>query len=168
MTHHVDVFPDGRLVCGPLTARAVLGRSGVVAEKREGDGGTPAGRHPLRRVFYRPDRRAPPITGLPVAALAPDDGWCDDPADPAYNRPVKLPFAASHEMLWRDDPLYDLILVVGHNDAPPRPGLGSAIFVHLQRPDRGPTAGCVALEAGDLDRLLALLGPDSELVVHPA
>ena len=87
-----------------------------------------------------------PASGLPVRALAPDDGWCDDPAHGDYNRPVKLPFAASHEVLWRDDHLYDVIVVVGHNDEPPRAGLGSAIFIHCATADYAPTEGCIALD----------------------
>ncbi len=167
MPGHVEVFPNGRLICGPLQAWAALGRAGVTAAKREGDGATPAGCYPLRQVYYRPDRRAPPRTGLAVRALEPDDGWCDAPGHPAYNCPVKQPFAASHESLWRADHVYDLIVVVGYNDRPAVAGLGSAIFLHLQRPDHGPTAGCVALDPAALETVLALLGPGSVLTVHP-
>jgi len=142
------VWPGGRLRCA-------LGRSGVRADKREGDGATPVGTFPLRRLLYRPDRWAPPRTGLPIAAIDPGDGWCDDPTDPAYNRPVRLPCAASHEMMWRDDGLYDVVVVLGHNDAPPVPGLGSAIFLHVARPAWEPTEGCVALALADLLRLVA-------------
>ena len=120
---------------------------------------------PLRRLLFRPDRGAPPQGILPVAAIAPDDGWCDDAGDPAYNRPVKLPFGASHEAMWRTDHLYDLVVVVGHNDSPPVAGAGSAIFLHLARPDRGPTAGCVAFSRADLEAILVGLEADSHLLV---
>ncbi len=145
-----------------------IGRSGVVAgaEKREGDGASPAGAWPMRRLLYRPDRLAPPETGLPVTALADDDGWCDDPQDRAYNQPVQLPYAASHERLWRDDEIYDLIVVLGHNDAPVKPGLGSAIFLHCARPDFTPTEGCVALAPETLLQLLATAGPDDRVVIE--
>jgi L,D-peptidoglycan transpeptidase YkuD (ErfK/YbiS/YcfS/YnhG family) len=159
------VHPDGRLVVDGRTLRCALGRGGVRTDKREGDGGTPVGRFPLRRVLFREDRLARPSTRLPAAPIAPDDGWCDDPADPAYNRPVRLPFAPSHERLWREDALYDVILVIGHNDDPPAPGLGSAVFVHVARPDWGPTEGCVALALPDLLGLLAAAGPGDDLVV---
>ena len=152
-------LPDGH------TVLCALGRGGIIADKREGDGGTPAGLWPIRRVLYRPDRMARPKTDLPLAAIAPDDGWCDDPADPAYNRPVKLPYAASHEAMWREDGLYDLVGVLGHNDDPPEPGRGSAVFLHVARPDYAPTEGCVALALPDLLMLLEQCGPQAELHV---
>ena len=135
--------------------RCALGRSGISAEKREGDGATPLGVLALRRVFYRADRGPRPGAAVPVEPLAPSDGWCDDPADAAYNQPVTLPFAAGHEQLWRPDAVYDIIGVLGWNDAPVRRGLGSAIFLHLARPDFAPTEGCVALALADLRTVLA-------------
>ena len=153
------IWPGGRVRCA-------LGRGGVRADKREGDGATPIGRFPLRRLLYRPDRLpTPPVTGLPASAIAPADGWCDDPADPRYNQPVPLPWPTSHERLWRDDALYDLVVVLGHNDDPPRPGLGSAIFLHLARTDYLPTEGCIALAFSDLMALLADCGPDAAIIV---
>ena len=137
-------------------------------DKREGDGATPVGRFPLRRVLYRPDRLSAPITRLPVAPLAPDDGWCDDPADAQYNRPVRLPYAARHEELWRTDALYDVIVVIGHNDAPVVAGMGSAIFMHLASADYRPTQGCVALARQDLLDVLAGVGTDTVLEIAPA
>ena len=101
-----------------------IGWGGVRTNKREGDGATPAGRFPLRRVLYRPDRLAPPRTALPIAPLSPRDGWCDDPAHPLYNRPLRLPHEARHEELWRADRVYDVIVILGHNDAPVVPDLG--------------------------------------------
>ncbi|MDA0675210.1 MAG: L,D-transpeptidase family protein [Proteobacteria bacterium] len=147
------------------SARCALGRAGVRAVKREGDGVTPAGAWPLRRVLYRADRMATPETRLAVQALTPADGWCDDPADPAYNKPVVMPFAAGHERLWRDDRLYDVIVVLGHNDEPPAAGEGSAIFMHVAREDFGPTEGCVALAIEDLLRLLVACAPGDVLRV---
>ena len=131
-----------------------VGRSGVAADKREGDGATPAGCFALRRVLYRADRLEAPDTALPRGPIGRDYGWCDDPASGEYNRLVRLPFEASAERLWRDDGIYDVIVVLGHNDQPPRPGKGSAIFLHVARPGYGPTEGCVALALGDLLRLL--------------
>ena len=166
MASDLIVTADGRCRFGGRTYACVIGSGGIATDKREGDGATPAGSFALRRVLYRPDRGAPPRTVLPVAAIGPDDGWCDDPADPAYNRPVRRPFGASHEAMWRDDHLYDLVVVVGHNDAPPQPGAGSAIFLHLMRADRGPTAGCVAFGRADLEAILEGLEPGSRLVVE--
>ena len=146
-----------------------IGWGGVRIDKREGDGATPAGRFPLRRVLYRPDRMAPPRTALPFAPLSPDDGWCDDPGHPLlYNRPLRLPHEARHEELWRADRVYDLIVILGHNDAPVVPGRGSAVFLHVAQPDYAPTAGCVAVAAGDLLTILAGGGPRTWLRVPPA
>jgi L,D-peptidoglycan transpeptidase YkuD (ErfK/YbiS/YcfS/YnhG family) len=149
-------------------ANCALGRRGVTQEKREGDGATPAGAMALRLVFYRPDRLAQPATRLPVRALRPEDGWCDDPASSEYNRHVRRPFAARHESLWRDDALYDLIVVLGWNDAPPVPGRGSAIFLHVAGDGCPPTEGCVALARPDLLRLLADCAPGDKLIVKPS
>ncbi|NJO56236.1 MAG: L,D-transpeptidase family protein [Rhodospirillales bacterium] len=126
-------------------ARCALGRTGIRSDKQEGDGATPAGRYPLRRILFRPDRIAMPQSGLPCQTIGAEDGWCDDPGDPAYNRLIRLPYPGRHERLWRDDHLYDLVIVVGYNDSPPCPGYGSAIFVHLATEDFAPTEGCIAL-----------------------
>lgn len=157
---------QGLLRWNGLEARCALGRSGIAARKQEGDGVTPVGLFPLRRALYRPDRGGAPETALPVARIGPEDGWCDDPADPSYNRPVTLPFQASHERMWRDDRLYDIVVVLGHNDDPPVPGLGSAIFLHVAREDHGPTEGCVALAPDDLRRLLADCRPGDAMEIR--
>ena len=160
-------YADGRLDLAGRTVRCALGASGVVAAgaKREGDGASPAGTWPLRLVLYRPDRGAAPATRLPTRALSPDDGWCEAPGDANYNRLVILPHGADAERLWRGDGLYDLIVVLGHNDAPVVPGAGSAIFLHLARPNFGPTRGCVALARPDLEALLALAAPGDALAI---
>ncbi len=151
---------------GDIRWRCAVGRGGVRRDKQEGDGATPVGVWPLRRVLYRPDRCAAPETPLSLAPLAPDDGWCDDPAHPDYNRPVKLPHAARSERMWRDDRLYDLVVVLGHNDDPVVPGAGSAVFLHVAQEDYAPTEGCVALAAEDLRQLLRQAGTDSRLRVE--
>jgi L,D-peptidoglycan transpeptidase YkuD (ErfK/YbiS/YcfS/YnhG family) len=142
-----------------------VGRGGIRADKREGDGATPAGRFLFRRLLYRADRVERPATGLPASPIGPLQGWCDDPADPFYNRPVELPYRARHELLWREDGLYDLVVTLGHNDDPVRPGLGSAVFLHVAGPGWAPTDGCVALDRDELLRLLAESGPGDALVV---
>jgi len=159
------VSPDGRLRWLGNEVRCALGRSGVRADKREGDGATPIGAFPLRRILFRPDRLPKPATGLPTQPIEPELGWCDDPARPEYNQLVRLPFAASHERLWRDDGLYDVLVVIGHNDDPVAPGAGSAIFLHVAEPEFVPTEGCVALTLADLLRLLVSCGPGDRLVV---
>lgn len=146
---------DGLLHLGAQSFRAAIGQGGIRADKREGDGATPTGILALRRVLYRADRLAKPRCAVPVEPIAPDDGWCDDPAHPDYNRPVRLPHPARHEELWRADEVYDILGVLGWNDAPVQADRGSAIFLHLTRPDYAPTAGCVALNEPDLRAVLA-------------
>jgi L,D-peptidoglycan transpeptidase YkuD (ErfK/YbiS/YcfS/YnhG family) len=153
----------GVLAAGETRMPCALGRAGITERKREGDGATPAGTWPLRHVLFRPDRIARPSTRLAVQALSPGDGWCDAPEDLRYNRFVRLPYGASAEALWRDDRIYDLVVVLGYNDDPPRAGLGSAIFFHLATPEFGPTAGCVAVDRADMVALLSRCGPETQL-----
>lgn len=145
--------------------RVALGRSGIVALKREGDGGTPFGRFAIRQVLYRSDRLRRPRTSLRLRAIRADDGWCEDPTDRNYNRLVTLAANSTADRLQRADHLYDLVLVLGYNDQPRVKGRGSAIFVHLARPGHAPTAGCIALTRRDLLTLLAQLHPGSKILV---
>lgn len=163
----ITVEENGRLSCGGSSYRCALGRAGIVIAKTEGDGGTPSGLFPLRRVLYRADRLTRPSTALPVEEIRPHDGWCDDPDHGEYNEPVRLPFPASHEKLWREDGIYDVIVVLGYNDAPPLSGRGSAIFMHVARPEYEPTEGCVALGLSELLEVLAQCGPDSMIRIMP-
>lgn len=159
------VEPAGWAHWGAQRLRCALGKSGVRAAKREGDGATPSGIFVMQRLLYRPDRGVAPVSRLPMAPIATDDGWCDDPADAAYNRPVKLPFRARAERLWRADRLYDLVVVLGYNDDPAVAGAGSAIFLHVAAADYAPTEGCVALAPEDLRRVLAEADTTSRVVV---
>lgn len=161
----IMVYGHGRLIWDGRDCECRLGRSGTMVDKREGDGATPIGAWPIRAVLYRPDRVARPETTLPVRPIDADDGWCDDPGHGDYNRPVRLPHPASCEKMWRDDHLYDVVVVLGHNDAPPVAGLGSAIFLHVADPDGKPTQGCVALALPDLLTLLKTCRPGDRLVV---
>ena len=149
------IGPDRVLVHAGGRIRAALGKGGIALHKMEGDGATPAGLLPLRRVLYRADRVTRPRAAVPVMPLAPHDGWCDDPDDTAYNKPVPLPYPARHEALWRADAIYDVIGVLGWNDTPIAARRGSAIFLHVARPDYDPTEGCIALALPDLVALLA-------------
>jgi L,D-peptidoglycan transpeptidase YkuD (ErfK/YbiS/YcfS/YnhG family) len=157
---------DGRFEFGARTLRCAVGRSGVkpAADKREGDGFSPAGAWAIRKVLYRPDVGAPK-TALPLEAIGRDHGWSDDPDDPAYNTRVTLPYRGSFEKLWRDDHMYDLVVVLGHNDDPPKPHMGSCIFLHLAREDGSPTQGCVALAREDLEAVLAEARPGDVLEI---
>jgi L,D-peptidoglycan transpeptidase YkuD (ErfK/YbiS/YcfS/YnhG family) len=148
------LFRDGFLSGAGLRFRAVCGAAGVSAHKQEGDEATPAGVLPLLRVLYRADRVKPPRCAVPVEPIGPDDGWCDDVGDAAYNKPVRLPYPGRHEALWRGDGIYDIAGVLGWNFSPIRPGHGSAIFLHVAAADYGPTAGCIALSLPDLRQSL--------------
>lgn len=150
---------SGVLRCGELILLCRIGKSGYIlqAEGREGDAKTPLGEYVLRFGLYRADRLPLPHSPLTFRPLRENDGWCDDPADPAYNRYIGLPYAASHESLWREDGAYDIILVMSHNDSPPLPGLGSAVFIHVAQPDDRKTMGCVALAPEEMIQLLPKL-----------
>jgi L,D-peptidoglycan transpeptidase YkuD (ErfK/YbiS/YcfS/YnhG family) len=156
---------QGRVQLGNRVLQAALGRAGLCALKREGDGGTPLGRFPIRQVLYRADRASRPRTSLPVHAIGDADGWCDDPLDRNYNRLIRLPARRSAEGLKRADHVYDLVLVLGYNDRPRVKGKGSAIFVHLAREGYTPTDGCIALSRRDLLALLAELRRGTAIVV---
>lgn len=156
---------QGKLELGAVHVSCALGRGGRGVKGGEGDGVTPLGRWPIRQVFWRPDRLAKPLTALPISPLTPELGWCDAPGDANYNRPVRLPYAASHERMWRQDALYDLVAVLGYNDAPRAQGRGSAIFLHLAHPDYRPTEGCIALSRAAMLRLLAIAAPGDAILV---
>jgi L,D-peptidoglycan transpeptidase YkuD (ErfK/YbiS/YcfS/YnhG family) len=147
-----------------LQMPCVIGKGDAcpAANKREGDGCTPLGFWPVRGALIRPDRiKLTTRLHIPWRWIGTSDGWSDDPRDPAYNRPVTLPHPYSAEQLWRDDAAYDIILVLGHNDAPPVAGSGSAIFFHISVSGADgqpkPTEGCVAITADAMQQLLPLL-----------
>jgi L,D-peptidoglycan transpeptidase YkuD (ErfK/YbiS/YcfS/YnhG family) len=155
----------GVLTAGQLSLPVALGRGSIKANKREGDGATPRGSYRLKRLWWRADRHARPRTLLPVQRIAADDGWCENPADRLYNRPIKVPAGSKADRLTRSDHLYDFIIELDHNTRPRIAGRGSAVFIHTARPGFAPTAGCVALELKALHRLLARLGPRTKIVV---
>jgi L,D-peptidoglycan transpeptidase YkuD (ErfK/YbiS/YcfS/YnhG family) len=157
---------QGRVALAHGVARAALGRGGVAALKREGDGTTPLGHFPVRAVLYRADRVTRPRTPFPFRAIRSDDAWSEDPADRSYNRLVKASPRPGIDRLRRDDHLYDVILVLGFNDRPRVRGRGSAIFVHLARQGYAPTAGCIGLAPRDLRALLRELRRGASIVVR--
>jgi L,D-peptidoglycan transpeptidase YkuD (ErfK/YbiS/YcfS/YnhG family) len=147
----VEFVLDGDVLTGAgLRFRAAHGRSGITSHKHEGDGATPAGLLRLVRVLYRADRIKPPACAVPIEPIGPHDGWCDDVGDAAYNKPVRLPCPVSHEALWRDDHVYDVIGILDWNLDPIVKERGSAIFFHVATPDYAPTAGCIALALPDV------------------
>ncbi|TAE81498.1 MAG: hypothetical protein EAZ74_05240 [Alphaproteobacteria bacterium] len=158
-----------RLHAQDHSIRCAIGKGGVIDahDKREGDGKTPLGTYPLRALYIRPDRIADvPACGLAVTTLRSDMGWCDDPRHGAYNQLVPLPFDASHELLWREDNRYDLIIPLGYNDAPIVPYRGSAIFFHVASETYSPTEGCVAIAAHDFLSLLPNISANSMMTIR--
>lgn len=148
-----------QLIFNGKTYRCAIGKGGFAADKHEGDGCTPLGTFALRECWYRADRLKKPRTHLPLRIISAQDGWCDDPESPDYNKHVKLPYSFSHEELWREDHRYDLIVPLGYNDGPILPGKGSAIFMHIAAPGYTGTEGCVALAQEDLLEILPHLHP---------
>jgi len=155
----------GRLELGPLRLPCALGQGGKHMRKREGDGASPVGTWHLCRVLYRADRLSKPKTALPIAAMDPSDGWCDDPRDRNYNRLVNHPYPASAERLWREDHAYDLVIVTNHNTRPRRRNRGSAIFIHAASPNFEPTQGCIALRLDHLQRLVTHVRPGTQIKI---
>jgi len=155
-----------KLYAGEHIFHCAIGKGGFSSNKHEGDGTTPLGTFLLRECLYRPDRQNPPQTTLHTRPIVVDDGWCDDPKSQFYNLPIKIPFIQSHELLWREDHVYDIIIPIGYNDAPIIAGKGSAIFMHIAKPNYEPTQGCVALSLPDMLTLLPLLGQKTTIEIH--
>ena len=155
----------GWLTAGSQTIPVALGRGGIIANKREGDGGTPKGTFRPRRLWWRADRHPRPQTFLPIRAIRPEDAWCEDPHSRHYNQPVRLDRDHGGDRLKRDDHLYDFIIEIDHNTCPRVAGLGSAVFLHLARQDFSPTAGCVSMTKSAMLRLLRRLGPQTRIVI---
>jgi L,D-peptidoglycan transpeptidase YkuD (ErfK/YbiS/YcfS/YnhG family) len=156
---------QGWLIAGPLHIKVALGRSGIRANKLEGDGGTPRGNFRLTRLWWRPDRGPRPHSRLPWRRITRRDAWCEQPDDRRYNRPIRLAADEAGDRLWRDDRLYDLLIELSHNTRPRVARRGSAVFVHVARPGLQPTAGCVALPAARLRWLVAHIGPRTRVVI---
>jgi L,D-peptidoglycan transpeptidase YkuD (ErfK/YbiS/YcfS/YnhG family) len=155
----------GVLALGGSHLPCALGKGGCRAIKHEGDGASPRGIWQLKTVYYRADRVSRPRTALPVHVLKPSAGWCDAPGDRNYNRSVRHPYPASAERMWRADRLYDIVIVLDHNDRPRRRGMGSAIFMHLARDGFTPTEGCIALRERDLRRVLAHIARGARIAI---
>lgn len=158
--------PRAVLRAGTIVMPCRIGRNGATHDKREGDGASPCGSHALRAGYWRGDRRLPPRSGLPLRPLWPDDGWCDATGDRNYNRLVQRPYPASHEEMCRSDSQYDIVLDIDWNRRIRRQGRGSAIFLHLMNEARTGTAGCVAVPATHINRLMAVIGPQTRLRIR--
>ena len=162
----ISVSSSGVLSWSRKEFRCAIGRNGVTSEKIEGDGATPVGCFVIREVLYRPDKLPQLVTDIPISTIKENDGWCDDPDDAHYNKRVALPYPASHERLWRDDNLYDVVAVLGYNDKPVVPDKGSAIFMHVAAKNYAPTEGCIALALSDLVRILKEVSLNTKVCIH--
>lgn len=161
----LTVSSDRMLSCGDLRIPCLVGYNGIRLHKHEGDGATPAGTFPLRKILFRPDRVSHVETSLPAEQIDRLDGWCTAPESNNYNKQIKLPTALSHEILWRNDELYDIVVVVGYNDAPAIPGHGSAIFLHCARSGMRATDGCIAVPRQQLIMVAACCGPSTGIEI---
>jgi L,D-peptidoglycan transpeptidase YkuD (ErfK/YbiS/YcfS/YnhG family) len=157
---------QGLLRAGPFSLRVALGRAGIKADKREGDGGTPRGRFRPLRLWWRADRLPRPRTLLRMRRIGPADAWCENPGDRRYNHAFRRSANDSGDKLMRADHLYDLVIEIDHNTRPRIAGRGSAVFIHVARPGFAPTAGCVALRPNDLKTLVSRIGPNTRIVIH--
>jgi L,D-peptidoglycan transpeptidase YkuD (ErfK/YbiS/YcfS/YnhG family) len=162
--HSFAAPPRGLFCAGFTSFPCALGAGAVSRHKIEGDLASPVGRFRLIEGFFRPTgaRPAAPWLLRPIKAT---DGWCDDPQSANYNRLLTLPSRDNCEKLWRNDGLYDLVIVLDYNLWPRRKGKGSAIFLHCARPDFAPTAGCIGLRPADLRKLLLRLAKKAVVIV---
>jgi L,D-peptidoglycan transpeptidase YkuD (ErfK/YbiS/YcfS/YnhG family) len=155
----------GWLTADGLTIPVALGRGGIKANKREGDGGTPRGVFHPRRLWWRADRHTRPNTFLVARAIRAEDAWCEDPASRHYNRAIRLARGEAGDRLRREDHLYDFIVEIDHNCSPRIAGRGSAVFLHLARVNFSPTAGCISMTRSAMLRLFRRMGPRTRIVI---
>ena len=148
----------GRFTCA-------IGRAGLTTNKIEGDHKTPVGEFKFNKIYYRKDRLGEMLFKIPFAIIEENDGWCDDPKSKLYNQHIQFPFDASAERLFRDDDLYDIICVLNYNTNPIVPGKGSAIFLHICKPNFAGTEGCVAIEKKNILKLVNLIDFNTKLII---
>ena len=150
---------------GDVSFFCVFGRDGITNNKKEGDWKTPSGTFKIRKIYYRKDRIQKLDGDLEYIPLSVNDAWCDDTEKDEYNTFIKLPFNGSCENLWREDELYDIIIVIGYNDSPIVKGKGSAIFIHLTKENMEYTKGCLAIKKEDMVSLLQKITPQTEIEI---
>lgn len=162
----IVVSSSGVLKWNGKEYKCAIGKNGMTQEKSEGDGTTPIGCFPIREVLYRADKLPKPVTDLPISIIQKNDGWCDEIDDSNYNKKITLPFSVHHENLWRNDTLYDIVVILGYNDDPVVSGKGSAIFMHIARQSYSPTEGCIALSVQDLISILETISPETRVCIE--
>ena len=172
ITHSsIQIFASGKskssglLIFGHKTMPCILGKNGIGARKLEGDGVTPAGIYKILFGYYRKDRIGHLSSNIKLYPIKQNYGWCDDPNSSLYNRFVLLPVKQSHEKLWRQDHLYDICLVLDHNQHPRKRNGGSAIFFHLIAKDNQPTQGCIGVSQAQMRKILARCATDCQIEI---
>ena len=144
-----------------------VGRNGLTRNKVEGDHKTPIGEFKFEKIYYRADKLGDMNFNLPSKAISKIDGWCDDPKSKLYNQFIQFPFDASAETLYRSDDLYDVLCVINYNTYPTVPGKGSAIFLHICKPNFEGTEGCVAIEKKNIIELVKRIDSDTKIIIKP-
>ena len=146
-------------------AKCAIGKRGISKKKVEGDKCTPKGSFKFRYVFYRKDRVTNIKSKQKLVPIKKDFGWCDDVRSKYYNKFVKLPFKFSAEKLYIKKNIYDIVVVIDHNQNPIKKGKGSAIFLHVAKRDYSPTLGCIALSKDKLKILISIINKNTFLKI---
>ena len=162
----IIVKKSGYLSYKNLKFKCALGKKGIKNKLREGDKITPKGIFKTGNLYYRHDKIKNLRTQLKKIKITKNLGWCDDPNHKCYNRPIRLPFEASHENLYRKDRIYDLVLVINYNIQPTKKNKGSAIFLHIAKKNYVPTNGCVAIKKNDFLKLLKILRKNTKIKLN--
>ena len=159
----IIVKKSGYLHYKNIRFRCALGKAGIKKNKLEGDNSTPFGIFKILKVYYRDDKIKKIKTDFQKIKIKKNMGWCDDPTSRFYNKQIKLPNKSSHEKLFRNDNLYNVILVLNYNISPTIKNKGSAIFVHVSKNNFSPTRGCIALKQNELLLLVSLINKNTKI-----
>ena len=161
----IIVKKSGYLQYKNLKFRCALGKAGIKKKEKEGDNVTPKGIFKIISIYYRPDRIKNIITTVKKIKIKKNIGWCDDPNSHFYNQQISLPNKFGHEKLYRNDSLYDLILVLNYNVNPIIKNKGSAIFIHIAKKNYKKTKGCIALKKKHLIELVLKIKKNTKIKI---
>jgi len=162
----IIINKSGYLKYRSLKFRCALGKSGIGNKKMEGDNITPRGIFKIIKIYYRKDRLKKLSSKYTLIEIKKNVGWCDDPKSRKYNQPITLPNKYSHEVLYRKDNIYDLILVLNYNIRPTIKNRGSAIFIHVAKKNYKKTAGCIAIKKNDLISLIKEINKNTKVIIY--
>jgi L,D-peptidoglycan transpeptidase YkuD (ErfK/YbiS/YcfS/YnhG family) len=162
----IIVKAPGNLKYKSLGFRCSIGKSGIKKKIKEGDNITPKGKFKIIKIYYRSDRVKKFSTNIKTIKIKRNMGWCDDPKSSLYNKEIKLPFDFSHEKLYRNDRIYDLLVVLNYNTKPIIKNKGSAIFIHITRQNYKKTSGCVAIKKVHLIKLIKTIKKNTRVLIN--